>query len=143
MLITALDRQAWDARALLQEHKGQVHCERHFHFLKDPLCVDALFVKKPERVAALGYVLLMACLLYSLMERRARRSAIAIPSPARRVLTHPTGHEIIRHLHSVQVIPLPSGARQVAVPHPLQATFLAILAALSLPDTVYTEPPLP
>lgn len=143
VLITPLDRQTWDARALLQEYKGQVRCERHFHFLKDPLFVDALFVKKPERVEALGYVLLMACLLYSLMERRARRSSVPIPSPARRVLTHPTGHEIIRHLHSVQVIPLPSGARQVAVPQPFQATFLAILEALSLPDSVYTEPPSP
>lgn len=143
VLIAPMNTKEWDARGLLQEYKGQVHCERHFHFLKDPLFIDALFVKKPERVEALGYVLLMACLLYSLMERRARRSTVTIPSPSRRVLTHPTGHEIVRHLHSVQVIPLPSGARQVAVPQRFHATFLAILEALSLPDTVYTEPPRP
>lgn len=143
VLIAPVNTTEWDARGLLQEYKGQVHCERHFHFLKDPLFVDALFVKKPERVEALGYVLLMACLLYRLMERRARRSTVTIPSPARRVLTHPTGHEIVRHLHAVQVIPFPSGARQVAVPQRFHATFLAILQALSLPDTVYTEPPVP
>ena len=44
----------------------------HFHFLKDPLFVDALYVKKPERVEALGYVLLMACLPALQLGRAAR-----------------------------------------------------------------------
>ncbi len=64
---------------LLGESKGQVHVERHFHFVKDPLFVDALFVKRPECVEALGYVLLLACLLYSLLERRLRQSGVPVP----------------------------------------------------------------
>lgn len=101
--MTTVPPEELSARDVLKEYKGQVHVERHFHFLKDPLFVGALYVKKPKRVEALGYVLLLACLLYSLLERRLRAAAVPIPSPSRRVLTHPTGHDVVRHLARVQV----------------------------------------
>lgn len=142
VLITTVPREELSAADLLREYKGQVHVERHFHFLKDPLFVDALFVKKPERVEALGYVLLMACLLYSLVERRARRSGVPIPSLSRRILTHPTGHEIVRHLRGLQVDRDADGHRVIAFPAPLQPTLRAILEALQMPTTVFTEAPL-
>ena len=47
--------------------------KRRFHFLKDPAFVDALFVQKPERVDSLGYVLLFAFLILSLLKRRGRQ----------------------------------------------------------------------
>ncbi len=142
VLITTVPREELSAADLLTEYKGQVHVERHFHFLKDPLFVDALYVKKPERVEALGYVLLMACLLYSLVERRVRAAEVAIPSPSRRVLKQPTGHEIVRHLESLQVVQGPAGIRTVALPTIFHATLAAILEALHMPVTVFTEPPL-
>ncbi|MCY0899399.1 MAG: hypothetical protein OWU33_10780 [Firmicutes bacterium] len=49
-------------RGGLGEYKGPVHVERHFHFLKDPFFVNALCVKKSERLEALGYVWRGACL---------------------------------------------------------------------------------
>ncbi len=73
--MTTVPPEELSARDVLKEYKGQVHVERHFHFLKDPLFVGALYVKKPKRVEALGYVLLLACLLYSLLERRLRDGA--------------------------------------------------------------------
>lgn len=142
VLITTVSAEVLSAAALLAEYKGQVHVERHFHFLKDPLFVDALYVKKPERVEALGYVLLLACLLYSLVERRVRAAKVAIPSPSRRVLKNPTGHEIVRHLESLQVTRDTAGKRTVALPSILHATLAAILDALHMPITVFTEPPL-
>lgn len=141
VLITTVPREELSAADLLTEYKGQVHVERHFHFLKDPLFVDALYVKKPERVEALGYVLLMACLLYSLVERRVRAAEVAIPSPSRRVLKQPTGHEIVRHLESLQVVHGPAGTRTVALPTIFHA-LAAILEALHMPVTVFTDPPL-
>ncbi len=57
VLITNCDLATWDARALLEEYKDQGRCGRHFHFLQDPLFVIALFLKKPEWLEALGYVL--------------------------------------------------------------------------------------
>ncbi|AEJ38707.1 transposase (IS4 family protein) [Sulfobacillus acidophilus TPY] len=54
VLITNLAAEDFDARRLLEEYKGQTVIEQRFHFLKDPAFVDALFVQKPERVAALA-----------------------------------------------------------------------------------------
>lgn len=50
-----------------------------------------------------GYVLLMACLLYSVLEWLLRDANVPIPSPSCRVLTRPTGHEVVWHLASLQV----------------------------------------
>ena len=46
--------------------------EQNFGFLKDPLIVNSLFLKKPERIEALGLVLLLALLLWRLLERSMR-----------------------------------------------------------------------
>lgn len=142
VLMTTLPR-TWDARAVLTEYKSQTVCERKFHFLKDPLFVNALFLKTPERLEALGYVILMAALFYSLLERRLRDSAIAIPSPSRRVLTRPTAHELFRHLHALQVVPQADGTRTVSLPEPFHATFQAFMTALRLPDQYFTQLPPP
>ncbi|PSR24366.1 MAG: transposase, partial [Sulfobacillus thermosulfidooxidans] len=142
-LITTLPRETWDARAVLQEYKGQVVCERKFHFMKDPLFINALFLKTPKRLEALGYVVLMAALLYSLLERRLRDRAVPIPSPSRRVWTRPTAHELFRHLRALQVTPQPDGSRTVSLPEPFHATFWAFLKVLRLPERYFTEPPPP
>ena len=141
VLITNLPPETWDARAVLQEYKEQTVCERTFHFVKGPMFVDALFLKTPQRLEALGYVILMAALFYSLLERRLRQSTIPIPSPSRRVLTRPTAHELFRHLRGLQVTRQPDGTRAVSLPEPFHATFWAFLKALRLPERCFTEPP--
>ena len=141
VLITTVPQERLSSEELLREYKSQTSVERHFHFVKDPLFVDGWFLKKAERLEALGYVILLACLLYSLVERRIRRSGLSIPSPSRRMLTHPTGHEIVRHLESLQIVTDPHGDRQIALEPALHTTFTTILQAVGMKDTVFTTPP--
>jgi transposase len=54
---------AHSAREAFQAYKNQHGVEQNFAFLKDPLIVNSLFLKKPERIEALGLVLLLALLL--------------------------------------------------------------------------------
>ena len=89
-------------------------------------------MKKPERVEALGYVLLLACLLYSLLERRLRQSGVPVPSPSRRVLHRPTGHEVVRS---------DDGQRTIALATMIQPTLVAILEGLQMSPAVFTDPP--
>jgi transposase len=63
---------AHTARDVLQAYKEQHGIEQNFGFLKDPLIVNSLFLKKPERIEALGLVLLLALLLWRLVERTLR-----------------------------------------------------------------------
>jgi hypothetical protein len=95
-------------------------------------------VKKPERVEALGYVLLIVCLLFSLLERRVRRSGRPLPTLSRGDLTRPTGLEVLRNL-SVSVIELDDGKRLLGVHTGFERAFEAILSMARVDPAVYTE----
>ena len=57
---------AHSARDLLTVYKDQHGTEQNYGFLKDPVLVNSLFLKKPERIEALGLILLLALLLLAL-----------------------------------------------------------------------------
>lgn len=60
---------------ILSAYKGQSMVERGFRFLKDPLFfVSSLFVKKPSRIQGLLMVMTLALLVYSVAQRRMRRT---------------------------------------------------------------------
>jgi transposase len=63
---------AHSAGEILRAYKAQHGVEQNFAFLKDPVIVNSLFLKKPERIEALGLVLLLALLLWRLVERTLR-----------------------------------------------------------------------
>src|SRR2546428_13639902 len=66
---------AHSARDILTVYKDQHGTEQNYGFLKDPVMVNSLFLKKPERIEALGMVLLLALLLWRVMERSMRTHA--------------------------------------------------------------------
>ncbi|MGE5549367.1 MAG: IS1634 family transposase [Bacteroidota bacterium] len=53
---------------ILRAYKEQAAIENRFRFLKDPYFVGPVNLKLPHRVQALGYVMLMTLLIYSLFE---------------------------------------------------------------------------
>ena len=138
--MTTTAREQADARELLLEYKQQGSIERRFAFMKDPEVVDSFFVKKPERVEALGYVLLMVCLLFSVLERRVRRTGRPLPTLSRKDVRNPTGLEILRNL-SVLVIEMDDGQRQLNVNPGFGPVFEAIMDMARVDVRVYTEVP--
>ncbi len=82
VLITNLGgekKEQWSCRQILAEYKGQTGVERIFRFIKNPALVGAFCLKKPERIVAFGYVVLMAAIVYTLLERQVRQ-ALAKPA---------------------------------------------------------------
>ncbi len=63
---------ALDSKELLRTYKGQYGVESGFAFLKDPIVVNDIFLKKPSRIDALGMVLVIALIVWRLMERSLR-----------------------------------------------------------------------
>lgn len=59
---------------LLRLYKDQHSIEQNFGFLKDVLIVNALFLKSPKRIEALGLILVLALMVWRLMERTMRMS---------------------------------------------------------------------
>jgi hypothetical protein len=70
---------AQSARDILPGYKDQHGTEQHDGFLKDPVLVKSLCLTKPERLEALGLLLLLARLLWRVRER-AMRTPVDTPS---------------------------------------------------------------
>ena len=104
MLIPTIPTSRYDAAALLREYKGQTSVEQRFHFLKDPAFVDAVFLKKPERIEALGFVMLLALLVFRCIERRVRQSPEPLPTTYRGAVRRPTGQLIVHVCRGIQVL---------------------------------------
>ena len=65
------------AKEILGIYKGQMVAEKRFPFLKDDAMCDVFFVKNTKRLEALGYVMMLALLLWCVWEARVRRNLAA------------------------------------------------------------------
>ncbi len=91
----------------LQEYKGQSHVEPRFRYLKDPMMVDAVFLKTPRGVQAIGYVILLAVLVAALLERcvcealqQAKETMLA---PGNRKLSRPAATVLLEILRILEL----------------------------------------
>jgi transposase len=67
------DKERFTNDELLEQYKDQQSAERGFRFLRDPLFfTSSVFVKTPERVAALAMVMGLCLLVYTLGQRALR-----------------------------------------------------------------------
>ncbi len=69
VLITNVDKDKYFPGDILRIYKEQHGIEKNFGFLKDPLIVNDLFLKKTERIEALGFILVISLLIWRLVER--------------------------------------------------------------------------
>ncbi|MBW2655890.1 MAG: IS1634 family transposase [Deltaproteobacteria bacterium] len=130
-LNTPADRIEWSPEKLLKLYKNQSGIERNFGFLKDPVIINSVFLKKATRIEVLGMVLLIALLIWRLMEREMRRyldsEDITITGWVRRKTKKPTAFMMSTKFVSVLVVK--SGRnRQLARPlKPVQHEYLKAL----------------
>lgn len=75
VLLTNVSEKKKDGKEILEIYKEQDGIEKNFGFLKDPLIVNDVFLKKPHRIEAMGLVLVIALLVWRLMERSMRMKA--------------------------------------------------------------------
>jgi transposase len=132
---------AHSAREVLRAYKEQHGVEQNFAFLKDPLIVNSLFLKKPERIEALGLVLLLALLLWRLVERALRvhveTTGSTLTGWDKQATQKPTAFMMMTKFAAVMVIKV-GGQRQLA--HPLSTVQQQYLLALNVPATYFTSP---
>ena len=107
----------WNSARVLQTYKGQAAAETRFRLLKDPVILDAMYVKQPRRVEALGVVFVMALLIYGLLEWRVRekmkQESEPLILPGKRKSFTPTGEMLLALLKTIQVIHVSTGGTTV------------------------------
>ena len=67
------EQMGYDSKAILKTYKDQYGIEQDFGFLKDPVIVNSVFLKKPKRIEVLGLILLTSLIIWRLMERSMRQ----------------------------------------------------------------------
>jgi transposase len=130
---------AHSAGEVLWAYKEQHGVEQNFAFLKDPVIVNSLFLKKPERIEALGLVLLLALLLWRLVERTLRVHVETTGKPLtgwdKQATQKPTAFMMMTKFAGVMVLKV-GDQRQLA--HPFSPVQQHYLLALGVPATYFT-----
>jgi transposase len=133
--------RAHSARDLLTVSKEQQGTEQHDGFLQDPVMVKSLFLKKPERIEALGLILLLALLLWRLMERTMRTyvdpTRTPLPGGDKKATERPTACMMITQFAGV-IVCKGGHARQLV--RPLSVVQPQYLPALDVPAPCFTLP---
>jgi hypothetical protein len=115
--------------------------EQNFGFLKDPVIVNSIFLKKPTCIEVLGLVLLIALLIWRLMERCMRhyleKTKSVIPGWKDRPTKRPTSFMMTTKFLSILVAK--SGRRRQLV-KPLRPVQLEYLRAMGVKPEVFVNP---
>lgn len=130
-----------DAEQILRTYKEQYAIERNFSFLKDDQIVNALFLKRPERIEALGLILLIALLIWRLMEQVMRTTLKAeestVPGWDNKPTARPSAYMLTWKFRGVMVLCI-GQTRQLHPP--LSPAQQAFLRALKIPQERFIQP---
>ena len=145
VLLTNLDDEDnltdWTSKSLLKLYINQNGIEQNFGFLKNPVIVNSIFLKKPQRIEVLGMVLLIALLIWRLMERRMRqyveKNGNTITGWDNRPTKKPTAFMMTTKFAKVLVVNM---GNQRKMARPLTPVQLEYLKALNVDPSVYTDP---
>lgn len=140
-LSSPIDRKNWTPEDLLKLYKNQSGIEQNFGFLKDPVIINSVFLKKNSRIEVLGMILLTALLIWRLIERSMRqyleREQTVISGWVRRKTKRPTAFMMSTKFHTILVIKMGDN-RHLA--RPLKPVHLEYLRALDIDPCVFITP---
>ena len=136
------DKGGYSPEQILRTYKEQNGIEKNFGFLKDDQIVNALFLKRPERIEALGLILLISLLIWRLIELVMRTELQAqqatVPGWDNKPTARPTAYMVTWKFKGVLILCL-GAERRLA--RPLTDTQLAFLHALQVPPSCFTKHP--
>ncbi|MEA1048327.1 hypothetical protein U5801_00620 [Lamprobacter modestohalophilus] len=141
VLLSNVARDGADGEQILRTYKEQYAIERNFSFLKDDQIVNALFLKRPERIEALGLILLISLLIWRLMEHLMRTELKAaettVPGWDNKPTSRPTAYLLTWTFRGVMVLCMGQTRR---LHQPLSPTQQAFLRALKIPEERFIHP---
>ncbi|WP_293355164.1 IS1634 family transposase [Microcoleus sp. CAWBG27] len=113
-----MDTEAVSNSEVLSEYKAQQSNERGFRFIKDPLFfTSSVFVKKPERVEAIGMIMGLCLLVHNLAQRKLRKQLSAtneqVKNQVKKLTDKPTMRWIYQMFQAVHLVTI-NGAKQVS-----------------------------
>ncbi|MCL5284953.1 MAG: hypothetical protein M1313_04275 [Nitrospirae bacterium] len=83
---------------------------------------------RTDRLDRLVHVLLLAALVYMLLQYCMRKAGVPFDRPPRGLLSNPTSREALQHLSHSTVIRMGDGARQIQIPSDYKNGFIRFSA---------------
>ncbi len=140
-LVSPLEKMSWDAEGLLRLYKSQCGIEQNFGFLKNPVIINSVFLKKNSRIEVLGMILLIALLIWRLIERSMRiyieEKETTITGWMKRRTKRPTAFMMSTKFHTVLVI---KSGRHRQLARPFKDVHIEYLRALNVKPEVFLTP---
>lgn len=100
LMTTISDRRSLPDEKILRAYKGQEVAEIGFHWMKGPLAVAPVFLKKITRIDVLGFVYLISMFLYAVVQRDLRRKVkehgVEILDPCQQKTAKPTTRALFK-----------------------------------------------
>ncbi len=129
--------------ALLAQWKGQWQIEHRHRSAKGPLRVRPLFVTSNQRIVGLITILGIALMVFSLLERAARRALgplAKVPNLlAGHVAARPTGDNLLKALRTISLVTLDLAGTQHRAPSALTPLHRTLLKLLDVPEETYAR----
>ncbi len=133
------DEQKLSHQQVYLTYKEQGGVERGFRFLKDPLFLaSSVFVKKPQRVVALSFIMVLCLLVSRLAEHQLRRQLAStsqtVPNQVNKPTDRPTMRWIFQCFEGIDLLHIRVGERehmQVLGLQPLHQKILRLLGSAS------------
>jgi transposase len=122
---------------MLTAYKAQHTVERGFRFLKDPQVVaSSFFVKNPQRVQALLFIMTLCLLVYSLLEYKIRKALEhqkkTVPDQKGKPTATPTARWIFHCFLGIHLLKIPNQSERVLNLKDVHLTILRLLPQLYL-----------
>lgn len=132
-----------DAAALLTQWKGQWQIEQRHRAAKGPLRIRPLFVTSNRRIVGLVTILGLALMVFSLIEREARRALAPgqkVPNLlAGHVAARPTGDNLFKALRDIALVTFEIASLRHQLVEDLKPLQHTLLHLLSVPETAYAR----
>ena len=134
-------KESYDAKAIISAYKDQYGIEQNFGFLKDPVIVNSIFLKRPERIEVLGLVLLLSLLIWRLIEREMRRyierEKRDLPGWKKRRTTRPTSFMLMTTFQRIMIIKIGDNRR---LNRPFTKKQMEYLVSLQIDPKAFIKP---
>jgi hypothetical protein len=135
---------------IMAEGKGQYKAEHCFRLVNQLFLVTPLFLKTPQRIAALVFLIMVGALIAGLIDRQVRRALAEIQAPisgvmpAGRDTVHPTVARLFKAFADYSLVQVKKACGRVvesrfARPNPVQAPLLKWLG-LAPPAELFAQP---
>ena len=98
---------------ILSEYRNQTVVENRFKFIKDPIYIGPLNIKRKDRLEALCYVALIALALYMILQIRVRKALLTETEPimlaGKKKSFEPTAKKVLDLFATIKIIWLSDG----------------------------------